>query len=82
MKHARNVIRIVGTAIFLALMFFNVDVMGPRGAQATATSSVVKCDLCQGNQQECAVYCFPDEDGDYEDCHTENSNEDPIVIEE
>lgn len=82
MTYTRNAVRIVGVAIFLVLMFVNVDVMGPRGVHATASSPVAECDLCLGNQQYCATYCFPNENDDGYHCYDENSNEDPIVIEE
>jgi len=74
-EYARYAVRAVGITAFLALMVFNVDVMGPRGAQATASSGTAECDLCEGYQQQCAVYCFPGGD-----CEADFSNEDPIAI--
>jgi len=60
MKCAKYAVRVVGIATFLALMVFNVDVVGPRGAQAVASSAEAECDLCDGNPVLCAIYVFPD----------------------
>jgi hypothetical protein len=41
-------------------MVFNVDVVGPRGAQAVASSAEAECELCDENSVLCAIYVFPD----------------------
>ncbi len=61
-EYARYVIWAFGIATFLALMVFNVDVVGPRGAQgAQAVASIAEAEweLCDENSVLCAVYKFP-----------------------
>lgn len=77
-RYTSHVIRIVSLAAFLALVVFNVDVVGPEGLQATASSDTAECDLCLGNAEYCATYCFPDDDTIW-DCYIENTDN-PIVI--
>lgn len=60
MKYAKYAVRVVGIATFLALMVFNVDVVGPRGVQAVASSVEAECDMCDENTELCAIYRFPD----------------------
>ena len=75
MKYARYAVRVAGFATFLALMLFNINIMGPQGVQGTVSSGSTECIECDENTRWCVTYCYPDGS-----CTAEYDEEAPIVI--
>jgi hypothetical protein len=60
MRYATYTIRALAIATFLALMVFNVDVVGSQGPELAVSSTEVRCEWCDENSVLCARYVFPD----------------------
>jgi len=60
MTYATYTVRFLAIATFLALMAFNVDVVGSQGPELDVSSAEVRCEWCDENSVLCAHYVFPD----------------------